>query len=531
MKYIFSLNHYNYARWLSAHVNDLMRLPITNQRLYEEFLAGNFVFQKSNNSFSAMALDQAHEQNNAVIKGAGGVIGLLTPDMESALRRWEITAPDVGRLIAEYEHHAGLDSNHSSGKHHEDYLSFQEMFFSDVNKVYASFTNVSNPFEVDRLITLHNGKIMSDEIKECLSSFLRIGEVKYEEFCNERLEMSSKPLTVTISNHQLHLPFSIEDDKQKNIRVVQTKKEQKFAKSIFISLQCREEAVKECFQFEVTEHPSITDASRMYHSNKSDLLKRFRKIDDAVSPSLNYNNSAMVIDLSVVVNVIANRKGIHPKTFSDFCLNYLIPDLMKLSRNCNRLDIVTDSYREGINLKENLQIERGVGKRLHFNDESKFPSNFASDFLHNTENKRDFYPYVIDKIIGIYQRNEKIVVATNVEKVVTNLAGIIQGLIIPDCSHYEADTRIIIHVLNCLQNRVVNVFVKTNDTDIIVLLTVYLPKFLEYGDVNIVAFCGIGNNSHYLSINKIGNFIGLQRCPELQFLHSVSGCDYTSSFF
>ena len=72
---------------------------------------------------------------------------------------------------------------------------------------------------------------------------------------------------------------------------------------------------------------------------------------------------------------------------------------------------------------------------------------------------------------------------------------------------------------------------KTNDTDIIVLLTVYLPKFLEYGDVNIVAFCGVGNNSHYLSINKIGNFIGLQRCPELLFLHSVSGCDYTSSFF
>ena len=56
MKYIFSLNHYNYARWLSVHVNDLMRLPITNRRLYEEFLAGNFVLQKSNNSFSAMAL-------------------------------------------------------------------------------------------------------------------------------------------------------------------------------------------------------------------------------------------------------------------------------------------------------------------------------------------------------------------------------------------------------------------------------------------------------------------------------------------
>ena len=113
---------------------------------------------------------------------------------------------------------------------------------------------------------------------------------------------------------------------------------------------------------------------------------------------------------------------------------------------------------------------------------------------------------------------------------VMNLAGIIQGLITPDCSHYEADTRIIIHVLNCLKNGVMNVFVKTNDTDVVVLLTAYLPKFLEHGDVNIVAVCGIGNTS-YLSINQIGNYIGLHRCPELLFLHSISGCDYTSSFF
>ena len=121
---------------------------------------------------------------------------------------------------------------------------------------------------------------------------------------------------------------------------------------------------------------------------------------------------------------------------------------MKLSRNCNRMDVVTDSYREGINLKGNLQIERGVGNRLQFTDESKFPSNFGSDFLRNTENKIHFYPYVIDKIISRYQCDEKTVVATKEEKVVMNLAGIIQGLITPDCSHYEADTRIIIHVLN-----------------------------------------------------------------------------------
>ena len=72
VKYIFALNHHRYARWLSEHVDDLMRLPYTCPELYEQFLASNFVLQKTNNPFSAIALDQGHEQNNATIKGAGG---------------------------------------------------------------------------------------------------------------------------------------------------------------------------------------------------------------------------------------------------------------------------------------------------------------------------------------------------------------------------------------------------------------------------------------------------------------------------
>ena len=42
--------------------------------------------------FSTMAIDQAHEQNNAVIKGDGGAIG-LTED-QTALRRWAVAGPE-----------------------------------------------------------------------------------------------------------------------------------------------------------------------------------------------------------------------------------------------------------------------------------------------------------------------------------------------------------------------------------------------------------------------------------------------------
>ena len=42
----------------------------------QEFHAGNFMVQKTRRPFSAIPVDQAHEQKNAAIKGDGGAVGL-----------------------------------------------------------------------------------------------------------------------------------------------------------------------------------------------------------------------------------------------------------------------------------------------------------------------------------------------------------------------------------------------------------------------------------------------------------------------
>ena len=87
MKYIFAFNHYNYTRWLTIHVGDLMKLELVCLNVYKEFCSGNFVVRKAISHFSAIALDQALEQNNAIIKGVGGAVGLLSKAMDSTLRR------------------------------------------------------------------------------------------------------------------------------------------------------------------------------------------------------------------------------------------------------------------------------------------------------------------------------------------------------------------------------------------------------------------------------------------------------------
>ena len=66
-------------------------------------------------------MDQAHEQNNAIIKGDGGAVG-LTED-PGALWRWMVAGPELSHLIAGYEPMSGVKDVAISSKHHEQTLS------------------------------------------------------------------------------------------------------------------------------------------------------------------------------------------------------------------------------------------------------------------------------------------------------------------------------------------------------------------------------------------------------------------------
>lgn len=60
-----------------------------------------WVLLKTQNRFSYMALDQAHEQNNEVVKGPGGAIGLT--ENPAVFRCWMVAGPEQARLREEFE--------------------------------------------------------------------------------------------------------------------------------------------------------------------------------------------------------------------------------------------------------------------------------------------------------------------------------------------------------------------------------------------------------------------------------------------
>lgn len=71
----FALDHHNYSRWISVPIRDMESLyPCTS--IHQEFKEyGHWAVKKTTNRFSSMPIDQAHEQNNELVKGSGGAMG------------------------------------------------------------------------------------------------------------------------------------------------------------------------------------------------------------------------------------------------------------------------------------------------------------------------------------------------------------------------------------------------------------------------------------------------------------------------
>lgn len=102
----------------------------------------------------------------------------------------------------------------------------------------------------------------------------------------------------------------------------------------------------------------------------------------------------------------------------------------------------------------------------------------------------------------------------------------------PECSHEEADTRIVDHVDAVQTEQAKKVtYIRTADTDVVVIL---VGKFYELKAIQPhlhlwVAF-GMGMHFRFLSINAICE-LGKARSNALPVFHALSGCDTTFSFY
>ena len=139
------------------------------------------LFKSQKNFFYLMGIDQAHEQNNAVIKGIGGATSVIKKDDESGLAQWELCLHELSLIINKYESTPEVELDFEPLRHLKDSEAFQNQFSADVSMLKTSI--LTNPFKLNKLTILSNEKsTFNDIVYDDISKMLKLGEEQLKAF-------------------------------------------------------------------------------------------------------------------------------------------------------------------------------------------------------------------------------------------------------------------------------------------------------------------------------------------------------------
>ncbi|KAK3910021.1 Microtubule-associated protein VP7 [Frankliniella fusca] len=357
--WFFSLNHTHYSRWLSVHIPDLENLEVAHPALYQEFRQGKFVARLSERIFSGLALDQCHEQQNARLKGDGGMIGLI------ALKKWMLATPELVKLNSSFEEN--LDRKRSSNhKHHRSTASAKQTFLKDVSAMESVIHKMSNPFldEGKDLFNISSHKVCAPEVGTFVTEVEEIGVAQYAKFCEERLQSNAVGVHDKIKENKIYLFNTAQRQVPKMKEQIKSLKEDNslWSRLYVATSGSRPSELDEFFSHENTLHPpslSLPDGS-LRTTDKSELVKSLVELTKVVVSSECPAVDAKILDGAAMVNMVRPEVSV---TFDDYVHKQFFKFLENESKTVKRVDIVWDRYYKD-SLKGMTREKRGEGCRL-----------------------------------------------------------------------------------------------------------------------------------------------------------------------
>jgi hypothetical protein len=527
VSWFFALDHPNYARWIPVHLRDMMSLSSLHPSVEAEFQKGNFVVQKTHRSFSAIPIDQAHEQNNKCVKGDGGAVGLM--ENSSQLLRWMVAGPEIARVITEFEtSQESLRYTETSApdtRHHEQVKGVQTNFRKQVQSLCDTMEEMGNPFmETSRdLLVLDTHDIVASEVADTVRQIRRVGKEQYGQFVTERLEKLTKPLSDPIKRNKLPL-FScppvrtVSNDKR---QIASLKQNCSLFSQLYVSCQVRDGDLDEFFRHENQScPPSLSQNGQLRHGTKSDLLHCLTDVS-TIAASDTPVVDALLLDGAVIVNILKPGAS---STFKEYADKVFLPYLSRQLRCVKRLDIVWDEYLPD-SLKATARSQRGIGVRRRVQPDTRLPGNWEA-FLRNDENKTELFGYLAEQSVTIECRQDQQVLSTSGKTVLCSRQADDLSSISP-CNHEEADTRLLLHAADAVQKGLKKVMIRTVDTDVVVLAVAVCHQI----EVEELWICfGTGKNLRYIAAHGIADALGATKSKSLLGFHALTGCDQTSSF-
>lgn len=515
----FAMDQYNYCRWVSVHLRDMKSLPADIKNDLQEC----WVVQKTSRRFSAIPIDQTHEQENAKVKGKGGAVGLT--ENPTALSRWLIAGTEQARLMTEFEREFLHEEDPQiEYEHHEEGLSSQERFLRQVKSLYKQYNEYGNPYEDDcsELLILHTRECADNDVLVSMKSIETLGTAQYEKYKTDVFQEKTASIEESIKKNSF--PRFNTSPRKKTSQAKKMKAirhDVSLFGRLYISNQYRDGDVDVFFSHENQPYPpSLADLGELRLGSKSDLLTLLE--DSTVNTRPQQTRDCKIFDGAALVHILTPKTA---RTFSDYANVIFLPFLELELENVERVDVVWDRYLDK-SLKNSTRTRRGSGKRVKVGPQAKIPSKW-NDFLRDHKNKEELFHYLSDEVNKAeWQDNKGIYITKDTSVIVKG-----NGSRMFECTHEEADTRVVVHLLHCLEENKRVIEIRTVDTDIVVILVGnFFQLKMLYPDLNVWVAFGAGKKFRYIHINPICNNLGEEMSKSLPHFHAFSGCDTTSCF-
>ena len=521
--WMFALDHTHYSRWLPVHIRDMMQLSKKHPAILAEFEAGKFTVHKTRNKFSAMAIDQCHEQNNAIIKQSGGAIGLTTNP--SALRRWMVAGPEISRIVTDFEKCAlEKQAGSSDYRHHEQYAGVQARFITEVGSLITVIEEMGNPFleKSNDLLVLDTRDIAAISVGETVRGVEALGLEQYNNYVKKRLTECTEPITEVLPKNKLALFSSppVKCPSKQKMQVTALKSDCNLFSRLYIACQTRDGDLDTFFMHEnQSAPPSLSLGGMIRLGTKADLLRclQLEEFQETNNPLVN----AKIFDGAAIVQML------HPgtaKTFQDYADAVFSSYVSSQLESVERVDIVWDAYIAD-SLKSTTRQKRGKGVRRRVAPTTALPQNWK-DFLRVDGNKSELFSFLSQHVTSLPTEEGKSIYSTHGSNVLSSMVDADMTSLVP-CSHEEADTRLFLHVVDAVQKGFRKVCVRTVDTDVVVLA---IAMFNQISPEELWIAFGTGSNFHYIPIHEVAAAMDPRVCATLHVFHAFTGCDTTSSF-
>lgn len=199
---------------------------------------------------------QAHEQNNILVKGSGGAVGLT--QNPSAFRKWMVSGPEQARLLKEFDSEYSLSADDDM-LHHEEGLATQKTFQEQSLALSQSICDMGNPFldDCSELLALDIRNIKDDTVVSTVRSIEALGKQQYSDFhkavITDRNKSNFEPIK-KISFSLFKSPSRKKSTKQ-SAKISMLKDDVALFSRLYIMMQHRDGDMSKFFQHENHPYP------------------------------------------------------------------------------------------------------------------------------------------------------------------------------------------------------------------------------------------------------------------------------------